>query len=319
MKHSQQVLIFFIALFLITQVIGLLVISLDSETIIKIDSETQEEITEIVFYNTSVGERPDINEKETILTMIIGIFFGTIILLLLSKLKKVNIWKHWFFLASIITISITLGVLFNIVLTWIVAIILSAWKIYKPNFLIHNFTEILIYPGIALLLVPLLNVFYAFILLIIISIYDAYAVWKSKHMITMAKFAKDANLFPGLAVNYDSSSGKLKNKKETIKTEKITSKKQNNKINSKIRTGILGGGDIAFPLIFASSFLVFMLEQGFSNISAFFYSLIICLFAGVSLMLLFLYGKKDSYYPAMPFISAGCFIGYLFVMLLLRI
>jgi presenilin-like A22 family membrane protease len=134
-------------------------------------------------------------------------------------------------------------------------------------------------------------------------------------MVTMAKFAKSANLFPGLAVTYNEKTGKIKTKKNT--EQEIIQKK--NVKTSKIRTGILGGGDIAFPMIFAATFLIFLLNAGYSNAAAIGYSLIISLFAGISLMLLFLYGKKDSYYPAMPFISAGCFIGYIISIILIQI
>lgn len=304
-------------LFLVSQIIGLLIVNQGSEVIKIVNEETKEiEKTEVIFSNTTVGERPEIEGSETIITIILGVTIGTILLLLLSKFKKVKWWKHWFFFATIITMSISLGVMFNHFVAWIIAIILGAWKIYKPNFLIHNFTELFVYPGIALLLVPLLNVFYAFTLLIIVSAYDAYAVWKSKHMITMAKFAKDANLFPGLALSYNVKTGKINKKTETNKKSNKKIMKQTKK---EIRIGILGGGDLAFPLIFASTFLVFMLQQGYSSATAIAYSLIISGFAGASLLLLFLYGKKDKYYPAMPFISAGCFIGYLVAVLLINI
>ena len=313
MKHSKQVLILFLILFLLSQILGLSLVTINSETITVIDEEKQEEITKIIFENTTVGERPEIEGTQTLISIGIGIFIGTIILLLLAKFNKTNLWKHWFFFAVTITISVSLGVLFNNnLLAWLTAIIVAAWKIYKPNFWIHNLTELFIYPGIAILLVPILNVFNAFILLIIISIYDAYAVWKSKHMITMAKFAKKSNLFPGLAIAYNTNSGKIKSEK------KQNSKKNTKKQKNKTRTGILGGGDIAFPMIFAATFLVFLLEQGYSNIVAMSYAFIISAFAGISLVMLFLYGKKDSYYPAMPFISAGCFVGYLIAILLLN-
>ena len=42
----------------------------------------------------------------------------------------------------------------------------------------------------------------ASILLVLISIYDMIAVWKSKHMITLAKFQLDTKSFAGLAMNY---------------------------------------------------------------------------------------------------------------------
>jgi len=46
------------------------------------------------------------------------------------------------------------------------------------------------------------------------------------------------------------------------------------------------------------------------------YSLIISLFTAVALMLLFFLAKKDRFYPAMPFISVGCFLGLLVVWIL---
>jgi len=40
---------------------------------------------------------------------------------------------------------------------------------------------------------------------------------------------------------------------------------------------------------------------------------IIPLFSTAGLALLFFYGKKEKFYPAMPFISIACFIGFGFV------
>ena len=82
------------------------------------------------------------------------------------------------------------------------AISLAAWKILRPNVFIHNLTEVFIYGGIAALLVPIINLFSAFILLLLISIYDMYAVWKSKHMVSMAKFQSEAKVFAGLLKRY---------------------------------------------------------------------------------------------------------------------
>ena len=58
--------------------------------------------------------------------------------------------------------------------------------------------------------------------------------------------------------------------------------------------------NIGFPLIFAG---VILKEWGFWQ------SLIIPFFAALGLGLLFWKSKKKKFYPAMPFISAGCFIG----------
>jgi presenilin-like A22 family membrane protease len=322
MKHSQQVLILFMALFLVSQLIGLSLVTMDLNVVEVIDEENETTV-DVVFGNTTVGERPEMEGTQTLISILLGVSIGTIILLILSRFKKVNLWKHWFFFASLITMSVSFGVLFNnYIIAWIIAGILAAWKIYKPNFIIHNFTELFIYPGIALLIAPVLNVFIAFILLIIISIYDAYAVWKSKHMIKMAMFVKSTNLFPGLAITYDENTGKIVNQKNKSNKEtktKTAKSRKNKEEKGTLRHGILGGGDIAFPLLFVTTFLIFLIEQGYSKFAAITYSFIISVFAGLALLLLFVYGKKDRFYPAMPYISAGCFIGYIVVMILINI
>ena len=76
----------------------------------------------------------------------------------------------------------------------------------------------------------------------------------------------------------------------------------------KKKAAILGGGDIGFTLLF--SVVVFR----FLGLSA----LVIPLFVGLALFGLLVYGKKNRYYPAMPYLSAGCLAGY-FVAYLLEI
>ena len=68
----------------------------------------------------------------------------------------------------------------------------------------------------------------------------------------------------------------------------------------KSSSAILGGGDVAFPLIFAGVILKYSAN--------YFHALTITLGATIALTTLLLYSKKDKFYPAMPFISAGCFI-----------
>ncbi|MBT3450841.1 hypothetical protein HN448_02655, partial [archaeon] len=72
------------------------------------------------------------------------------------------------------------------------------------------------------------------------------------------------------------------------------------KVPVKTSTAILGGGDIAFPLMFTG---VVMIDFGMKL------SLLVSLATTLSLYILFRLAKKDKYYPAMPFVSAGCFVG----------
>jgi len=67
----------------------------------------------------------------------------------------------------------------------------------------------------------------------------------------------------------------------------------------KVNIALLGGGDVVFPIILAGVVL-----HTWGLIPA----LIISIGATIALGLLFYYSEKGKFYPAMPFISAGCFI-----------
>ena len=159
-----------------------------------------------------------------------------------------------------------------------IALILALLKIFSKNIFSNNVTELFVYGGIAGLFVPILGLFSVFVLLILISIYDMIAVWKTKHMVKLAKFQSESNIFAGLYIPY-----------------------------KKNREAILGGGDIGFPLLFAG---VVLKEFDFTK------ALIVVAVTTIALFLLFMYAKKNKFYPAMPFLSAGCFVGYLIISLI---
>ncbi|MEM4337110.1 MAG: hypothetical protein QXG86_03835, partial [Candidatus Woesearchaeota archaeon] len=80
----------------------------------------------------------------------------------------------------------------------------------------------------------------------------------------------------------------------------------------------LGGGDIGFPLIFAGVTMKGLIIK-MTEFQSFFLASIICICATISLLILLIKSKKDRFYPAMPFISLGCFIGYAIVRMMLLI
>jgi presenilin-like A22 family membrane protease len=263
--------------------------------------------TETQLSETAIGERPNFEGINTIYYLTFAIFFGTILILILARFKKRKLWKAWFFLAIWMTISITLGVFFNNDLIYLISLIIAYFKVFRPNFYVHNFSEILVYSGIAFIIVPMLNIFWGVILLLIISVYDAFAVWQSKHMIKLAMFQKDSKVFAGLNIDYERKEYNKTNKtKEKTKTANVTTQK---KVVSKKSSAVLGGGDMAFPLIFSGTVLMYFFNIGFDKITSYFLTLPITIFAGISLLWLLYHGEKDKFYPAMPFISTGCFIG----------
>lgn len=308
MKHRIDITVVLILVFILSQVFGLFITS----NYINISEKGDIGFEELPFNM----ERPDIEQNYTFLYIIFGVILGTILLLVLIKYKQSNLWKLWYGFAVILSLIVALTGFIDEKVALAIALTFGLWKIYRPNIIVHNLTEILIYGGIAAIFVPILNVFSAFMLLVLISIYDAYAVWKSKHMITMAKFQSDSKLFAGLSIPYSfkdlNKPIKIFNKNINKKEVKLGQSMKKTKVNS----AILGGGDIAFPLIFSGVIMKDLIYSGLTKSLALSMTLIITFFVTISLIGLFVYGKKGRFYPAMPFISAGCFIGYFILILL---
>ena len=294
MKHTLKITLILLSFFLIAQIFG-------SYTIIKylVVEKTPEGIITIFHNDTAIGPQPEVQQKTlSFIPLTIAILVGTVILLLLIRFRMRRFWKLWFLLAVWMSMAITIGVYINLKIALAVALLLALFKVFKSNPILHNLTEILVYTGIAIIILPFLDLISASSLLVLISIYDMYAVWKSKHMIKMAKFQTASKLFAGFMIGY-----KKEKKGKTVIAQAPKTYK------GKTRIAILGGGDIAFPLIFSAVVIEYLILHDITKMQAFFQSLIISLASGAALLFLFIKGQKDKFYPAMPFISIGCFIG----------
>ena len=124
----------------------------------------------------------------------------------------------------------------------------------------HNLTELFVYPGLAILFTPHFNVLSISLLLVLIAVYDMFSVWKSKHMIMLAKAQEKADMYTGYYLPMDK--GHI----------------------------FLGGGDIAFPMLFTS--VVFHQYGWIAAIVPFFMTV------GVSFI-----QNKQKYCPAMLVLS----------------
>jgi presenilin-like A22 family membrane protease len=295
-----------IILFISAQFIGLAIIAQYVDIEKSAQTGTTVQRTEV--YERVGVEPPRVeNESYTFIIILVAVLIGTALLLLIVKFKKGKVWKVWYFFAVFYALMIAFNSLLEYIIPQIpfitpfislaAAIALAALKIFKPSIIIHNLTEVLMYGGIAALVVPIANLTSATILLLLISLYDAYAVWKSKHMVKMAQFQTSQGVFAGLTIPYD-----LKQKPVSIPHSEKPKQVQPEE-KSHPNTAILGGGDIAFPLIFAGAL---MKARG-----AIIHPAIVLLATTAALSLLLFYSKKGKFYPAMPFLSIGCFVGYL--------
>jgi presenilin-like A22 family membrane protease len=304
MKHSLLITLILVGVFFVSQIVGLAIT--DQYIAEKVVNETTGEVINITYGSLPLDmERPEIEESKSYLFILGAVLIGTMLVLLLIKFKGFKLWKIWFFLAVSLCLTISfwaflskLGFLGQ-VLAVLLAVGVAVLKIYRTNFIIHNLSEVFIYGGLAAIFVPIMNLYAVVILLLLISVYDMIAVWQSKHMVKMAKFQTQSSVFAGLSIPY-----KLPAKaKKGVKKAKAAGKKA----KEDVKSAILGGGDIGFPLLFAG-----VLMKG----STFLKVLIVPVVVTVALFLLLFFAKKDRFYPAMPFITAGCFVGYgLFLLL----
>lgn len=314
MKHSVPITALLLLIFILAQFYGLFVLSeyIDitasantGKTVLHLDSYGQSNITPVLVENESISW----------LYIIIPLLFGTLAVLLLLKFKKGNLWKYWFFFSVIFTLILALTPLFFKLFKTVpflsshiyafvvfVSAALAYMKVFRHHVFIHNLTEIFIYGGLAALMVPIINLISITILLVLVALYDMYAVWKSKHMIAMAQFQTEQKVFAGLYIPYTLK--RTASASEKQKAEKTIPKS----VSQKTSTAILGGGDIAFPLLFSGVLL--------KTTGGFVAPVITTVTTTAALALLFYYGEKGKFYPAIPFVAGGCFIGYAIFQLL---
>lgn len=295
MKYDIKIISLLVSFFFISQIVGLYIVYTDMQVRI-VDGKT-----EIVHSETIVGPRPEFYGIQTFIWIFSSILITTGLVLILMKFEKVDWIKILIFTACFITISVTLGVFIASSLAFLFAFILAFIKIFKPNVMTHNLTEMLIYSGLALIIVPLFDLTWMIALLVFISVYDVYAVFKSKHMVKMAVFQANSKMFTGLLIP-------LKRVKRSIKTGK--------KKTEVLTEAIVGSGDVAFPLLFSGVVMERMITGGIIKEIAFVKTLIIPVIVSIILFILLMKGRKGKFYPGMPFITAGCILGYLMVLII---
>ncbi len=182
-------------------------------------------------------------------------------------------------------------------------------------------------------MLPFFGLKHIILLMVIFAIYDFISVRITKHMIFLAKGQMQNNAFAGLELEYSTSdllkgSNKTQKKdlfnksfhkqlienqlssKKSVKLEsngskaKVKLKHINDSIikdaenKSEIRTAILGGGDVAFPMLFTSFLSV---HYGIK------YGIFALIGALIGLSLVF-FRSKNKFYPALPYIISFMFL-----------
>ena len=224
--------------------------------------------------------------------------FATLVILLiiyLPKIKKIKtgIYKFFFVFAVIYGALVILPLFFGDVLALFIILILLYLWFKHPTVVIHDLLMVIGIAGIGSMFGLSFEPKIIILLLVILSVYDFIAVYKTKHMIKMAKSMLETGAIMALIIPQKASDF-LENSKN---------------IKAKGKFVILGGGDVAFPLIFSVS----MLSQGIID------TFIVAFFSLLGLILsftLFVLQKKKQPIPALPPIALLSIIGYIITLLI---
>jgi len=165
--------------------------------------------------------------------------------------------------------------------------ILLFWWYKKPIVLNQDILVILAIAGVGGFLGLAINYQTVFFLLIIFSLYDFFAVYKTKHMVKMANEMVENQAILGIVLpqnlfQFSASLAKVKPGGEFF---------------------ILGAGDFVFPLLFSVS----LLSEGLTH------SIIVAFFSLIGLLAsfyIFVSQKNRQPLPALPFIVFFSLIGF---------
>ena len=220
---------------------------------------------------------------------IVAFFIATLIILALSKfVKNPLIIKIIFYLG----IAQGAFLFFNSFLSWQNAIIGSIFLLilyfFYSNIFIHNFVLILALSALAVYFGFNFKISTLIIILILLAVYDYWAVYKTKHMVSMFKNLSDKKVNFSLIVpiNFKSYLIKL------------------NFVSTDNQFMFLGTGDIVIPLIFTIS----CLNLGWRTA--------LFAFAGsilgfILLYTIFINQKEKNPMPGLPPLVLGSLFGYL--------
>ncbi len=229
---------------------------------------------------------------------------GTVLILLVSFFmkstpRKGKIFKGLFIFAifwgGLTTLDVWLGSYFLLVgdalALFLISFLILLW-LKKQSVFVHNLCIIIGIAGMGAMLGLRMNPETVAVLLLVFAVYDFIAVYKTKHMVKMAKEMIAHKAILGLIVPKKGASfnGELKD----------------------VKTGgnflVLGGGDIAFPLIFCVSLIP----------ESIYFSLLVLLFSVIGLFFsyfIFLKQKEQKPIPALPPIAVFSVLGYLITFL----
>jgi presenilin-like A22 family membrane protease len=229
---------------------------------------------------------PDVSQNAMVGIIIAAVLFGALLWWMILKFKRIIPLDGAIAAAIAIasgdvsgaiggSVLTRVGVMFGtfVVYIWCVRYMQQSWKNTEDWMWLANLIFLFVVAGAGAILGRWLSPFLAIVVLGILAVYDAFAVWVSKHMLEFANGFIEKRAFPGFAIP----------------------KKEGGKF------GIIGGGDIFMMAMVSCAFYGANHAQGV---------VMICILM-IALSLLFLLSDEKKSYPALPYLFIGGAIAYI--------
>lgn len=229
------------------------------------------------------------NDILNIVQIFVVIIIFTIFILIIAKYKEEIVKYIILFVFFITALSIFQAFFYFIPYSFFISLFISSIMLFllikHPEWYVIDTFGIFIAGGIAAIFAISLSIWLIILLLIVMAIYDAISVYKTKHMISLAKLITSSNL-PLLMIFPKSKEYSY------LKHEDIESKEKD--------AIYMGLGDVIIPGILVS-------HAYMQSVFAFILTLVGTLIGYAILMILI----KKSPQPGLPYLNTGAIIGYL--------
>lgn len=231
-----------------------------------------------------------------------GVFFflligaATALMLALYRLNAEILIRAWMFLALFMTTFLFFGAFFDLVTTTLMTGLVFIGRHRARSFAARNAYTVFPFAGAGALFGSIIGFAPAVLLLALLSVYDWFSVNISRHMVSLAKAGVASDTFMGFSYP-----------KGDVDMDEMEQVPPGEADGETVQVGMLGGGDIVIPMLFAVAVL-----RDFGPLPA----LTAVVGAAVLLHLLLTKSREGTFYPAIPVVASGAAGGFLVGLLL---
>lgn len=221
---------------------------------------------------------------------------ATALMLVLYRFNAELLIRLWMVLALVTTTFLFFGSFFDLVTTTLMTGLVFLGRYRAQSFAATNLYTVFPFAGAGALFGSILGFAPAVLLLVLLSAYDWFSVNISQHMVSLAKSGIASDTFMGFSYP-----------KQDVDMEDMEPVPADEADGETVQVGMLGGGDIVIPMLFAVAAL-----RDFGPVPA----LLSVLGAAVLLHLLLTKSREGQFYPAIPAVASGAVAGFLLGLLL---